>query len=277
MHGDANIEDASTYLLAQADREFAELRHVMNFGRAAGFTGSNERQSSDIFARATLANLFLDIAGSLQTPELAARFTAIARSEADYVARAKVLNRAGGWSYFPDLPELPPDADSLAAAVSLFARIAPQYLELCREPVALVLAGANPDGSFETWIVAPTDSPSARARMQWGIQNCWGSGADPDVLAHFYYSLSLWDSSRYFEAIRRGASRLIELQQTNGTWRATWYVGPAYATGLAVRLLHEFGIGDGAKLHAHKFLIDTQRDDGAWGTARPPRFKPPSA
>jgi squalene-hopene/tetraprenyl-beta-curcumene cyclase len=261
----ATIQNASTYLLAQAGQELADLRHVMNFGHAAGFTGTNERQSGDMFARATLANLFLDIAESVPTTELAEALGSIARREAEYVARAKVLTRGGGWSYFPDLPELPPDADSLAAVVSLFARVAPEYLELCREPVDVVLSGANPDGSFETWIVAPTDMPSDRERMRWGIQNCWGSGADPDVMSHFYHSLWLLDRERYFDAIRKGASTLMDMQRTDGTWRATWYVGDAYGTSLAVRLLAEIGMGESARQHAHTSLLDRQEEDGTWG------------
>jgi len=259
------LERASAYLLAEAERQFSEARHEMNFSRAGGFTGSSERQSSDIFARATLANLFLDIAGWMQEEELSAAFRATARREAEYLARAKIPNRAGGWSYFPDLPELPPDADSLAAVLSLFVRIAPKYIELCQEPVALVLAGAAVDGSFETWIVAPTDAPSDCARMRWAIRNCWGTGADPDVLAHFYYALWLWEPSRFGEAIRRGALKLIEMQQRNGTWRATWYVGPAYGTGLSVRVLQKIGMGDDARARARRFLLDTQGEDGSWG------------
>ena len=30
----------------------------------------------------------------------------------------KLTDRDGGWSYFPDLPELPPDLDSLSAAMT---------------------------------------------------------------------------------------------------------------------------------------------------------------
>ena len=262
---DGALERASAYLLAQAEQQFAEVRHVMKFSRAAGFTGSSEEQSGDIFARATLANLFLDIAESAVTAELAAALRAIAGQEADYIAGARLRDRAGGWSYFPGLPELPPDADSLAAALCLFQRIAPQNISLCRGPVELVLASADAAGAFETWIVASADAPSDRARMEWAIRNCWGTGADPDVLAHFYYALWLWAPDRYADAVRRGAAKLIEMQQPDGSWRATWYVGPAYGTALALRLLRVAGIGDEARVRARRFLLDTQRADGSWG------------
>jgi squalene-hopene/tetraprenyl-beta-curcumene cyclase len=259
------LERASAYLLVQAERRFAEVRHEMNFSRAAGFTGSRERQSGDIFARATLANLFLDIADLVRPSGLATELRAIARSEAEYVAGARLQDRAGGWSYFPDLPELPPDADSLAAALSLFVRIAPEYIPLCQEPVDLVLAGRTVDGSFETWIVAPGDAPADRARMEWAIRNCWGTGADPDVLAHLCYALWLWSPARYEDAVRLGASKIVEMQQPDGRWRATWYVGPAYGTALAVRLLRETGTGGDSILRARRFLSGSQLEDGSWG------------
>jgi squalene-hopene/tetraprenyl-beta-curcumene cyclase len=262
---DASVEGASAYLLAQADRQFAEVRHRMRFSRAAGFTGSSEDQTGDIFARATLANLFLDIAQLLQSPQTAASLRAGAVREAEYVAGARVTDRAGGWSYFPDLPELPPDVDSLAAALSLFARIAPGSAPLCRVPVDLVLAGADPDGSFETWIVAASDAPANRARMEWAIQNCWGTGADPDVLAHFYYALWLWDPQRYAAAIARGAAKVLDMQQPDGSWCAAWYAGPAYGTAMAVRLLRAAGMGDAARQRSQRFLLGSQRADGGWG------------
>lgn len=261
----AIVESASNYLFAQAAEEFAELRHVMYFGHAAGFSGTSERQSGDVFARATLAHLFLDIAAALPDRALASKFISIARGEAEYVARARLVSRVGGWSYFPDLPELPPDADSLAAAISLFARTAPQHLALCLEAVESVLSGALPDGSFETWIISGRDTPSDRERMQWGVRNCWGSGADPDVMAHFYHALWLWDAKRFRDPIQRGAAGLMNMQQENGTWRATWYAGPAYGTGLALRLLREIETGADAVRRAESFLLDTQGVDGAWG------------
>jgi len=260
------IGRAAAYLLAEAERQFAEVRHEMYFPHAAGFSGVSERQSGDIFARATLANLFLDIASLVASAELAAAFRAVARSEASYVARSKVQGRAGGWSYFPGLPELPPDADSLGAAVSLFARVAPEYRALCREALELVLASARPDGSFETWIVAPGDSPGDRACMQRGIESYWGTGADPDVLAHFYYALCLYDPGRYADAIQRGCSKLLEMQQPGGDWKATWYAGSAYGIGLVLRLLRKAEVGEDAQQRARGFLLGTQRRDGMWGS-----------
>ena len=265
---DAAAGRASAYLLAQAERQFAEARHEMTFPHSAGFTGPSERQSGDLFARATLANLCLDVAALTGEPAAAA-LQAVARREAGHLARAKLADRAGGWSYFPALPELPPDADSLAAALTLFLRTAPEYVPLCDEPVEHALAGGGEDGSLETWIVAATDSPDQRTRMQWAIRTCWGGGTDADVLAHFHHALFMRGRARDRPVIERGVAKLIALQQPDGCWRSTWYVGPAFGTGLALRLLRETGKGDEACARARRFLLEAQRPDGAWGDPTP--------
>lgn len=266
---ETGVERASAFLLDQAQRQFAEARHEMTFPHGAGFTGRSEKQSGDVFARATLANLCLDIAASTPDPAHAAAFRALARREATYLAGAKVGDRAGGWSYFPDLPELPPDADSLAAVLSLFLRVAPEHAPLCDEPVECALAGSGEDGSLETWIVGASDPAPLRERMQWGIGSCWGTGTDPDVLAHFHHALVLRAHPRDRAVIERGVAKLMALQQPDGSWRSTWYVGPAFGTGLAVRLLRETGMGAEVRAGAGRFLLDTQREDGRWGEPQP--------
>ena len=64
----------------------------------------------------------------------------------------------------------------------------------------------------------------------------------------------------------RGASSLLDMQKPDGSWRASWYVGPAYGTGLAVRLLRVIGIGADARLRAQRFLLEEQQADTGWGT-----------
>ncbi len=262
------IERASAWLLIQAEHRFAEAAHAMLFPRAAGFTPAEDLQSADLFARATLAHLLLDIAESLPSSGVATDFRNIAAREADYLAASRLQDRAGGWSYFPGLPELPPDADSLAAVLSLFVRAAPQHLPLCEGPVQLVLDGIDTHGNLETWIVAPQDPAAARERMSWGIRNCWGRGTDADVLAHFHHALWLWAPDRYDAVIQLGAQRLADLQQSDGSWRATWYTGPAYGTALALRLLQEAGVGKPAVARALRFITDIQQSDGSWSEGR---------
>ena len=100
---EARIDLGMEFLLREADRQFAEVTHNMLFPFAAGFSGPSEHQSSDVFGRAVLGGLLLDIAG-LVADDLRAQLESVAAREADHVARSKLRDRAGGWSYFPDLP-----------------------------------------------------------------------------------------------------------------------------------------------------------------------------
>lgn len=261
------IARTSELLSSHAGGGFADVWHEMIFPRAAGFTGDAERQCGDVFARAVLGCVLLDIAELTEEFDAAraAGWREIARREADHVASRKLADRHGGWSYFPDLPELPPDADSLAAALALFVRAAPHYVALCATAVDLALHGARADGTMETWIVAPDDAPSARARMQWGIDACWGRGVDADVLAHFYYALRLADGRRYATWIDRGRAFLVGSQRADGAWDCTWYAGAAHMVVLCTQLLRACGSEWTAIDRARAFLESTERADSGWG------------
>ena len=268
---DQAIASAWKYLVQQADLGFPEARHDMRFPRAAGFTGP-DAQSSDLFARAILGSLLDDTADLDRHDTRRAALGRLARREADYVASRKLTTRHGGWSYFPDLPELPPDVDSLSAVLSLFTRVAPDHIALCDEAVAAALEGAGADGSIETWIVSPRDTPADRARMEWGIASSWGTGTDPEVLASFAMALHRLNAVRYASWNHRFASRLAALQQ-HGTWNATWYPGPAYVTGLAVRLFDTLPDASQEMIQAARdardHLVGLQRPDGGWGDPIP--------
>lgn len=263
------IARAKQLLLERARDEFVETRHAMLFPRAAGFTGLEERQVSALFPRAVLAGVLLDVA---DWDEAADPFPAacrrLARREAEHAARAKLTDRQGGWSYFPGLPELPPDVDSLAAVSNLFARIAPDLMPLCEGPLRLALESWRGDGLPETWIVGPTEEPALRERMLWGISHCWGRGPDIDVCANLFLTLAGCDDPARREAARRGAALLASLQGADGSWDATWYAGRQYCASLCVRLLAMMGNAS-AVARALRFVAASQRDDGGWGDAFP--------
>jgi squalene-hopene/tetraprenyl-beta-curcumene cyclase len=257
---------ARAYLLAQVDAHFLEVRHTMGFPRAAGFSGASDMQSSDVFARAVLAGVLLDIADLAE--QWAPTMREIGRREARYVAEAKLRDRAGGWSYFPGLPELPPDADSLAAALALFTRIAPEHTALCVEPLDLALAAAREDGSFETWIVAPRDGPAERAAMTRGIELFWGRASDVEVVAHLCHAVSRFDPAAHRESLDRATAFITSQQRPDGAWAATWYCGPYYGTGLCVRALRERAgteASTAAIERAVRFLRGSRGADACWG------------
>lgn len=232
----------------------------MTFPRWGGFSGP-EQQVSDQFARSVVASLLVDTADALDTadapePALSSTLRAIARREADHLAAARLKDRRGGWSYFPLLPELPPDLDSLSAAVLLFARIAPQHLPLCDEPLALALGQCDASGAAPIWLIHPDDPARERERMRRSVSLHWGDTVDVDVMARFAAALCAAgrtaDAAPTLDFLRRR-------QQADGLWPATWYWSPLVSADLALYLP---GLPTQA---ARRTLLSRQADDGGWG------------
>lgn len=246
------------FLQRQAEAGFPDACHVMTFPHAQGFTGASERQASDLFARAVIGGLLVDLADLAPAWATAARQRAA--HEAAHLAAGRVPDRAGGWSYFPGLPELPPDLDSLAAASTLFARAAPQHLALCDGPIALALSQRRADGAIDTWLIAASDPPQAQAVMQRAVQLCWGSTVDIDVLARFYRALQRCGGAPA-EVVATGAQLVAAAQRDDGAWQGTWYAGPHYGTSLCVELLASTGTAPVAVARACDFARQALADD----------------
>jgi squalene-hopene/tetraprenyl-beta-curcumene cyclase len=261
-----SMEAACSFLLEQAERDFEETRHTMVFPHVAGFTGESEQQSSETFSRSVLARVLSDIGSSegIKHP-LFCSLPDIIEREAERVAAARLPDREGGWSYFPDLPELPPDVDSLAAAALLFTRASPQHVHLCARPIELVINTLRENGGIRTWIFSPNDPHPARQSMERGVELYWGDTVDVEVCAHFYLALLAVDRRRYEGLARRGATFILSTQNENGTWDATWYWGLAYPTGLCLELLQSLGERDESTRKAVDFFKNSQNSDGGWG------------
>jgi hypothetical protein len=257
---------ARAWLMARARRGFPDTAHVMRFPAWAGFSWGAKQQASDLFTRSVLAGVLLDIAELLEDdPVWQAALHDIARREADYIAGARLTDRAGGWSYFPALPELPPDLDSLAAAISLFARVAPEHLPLCERPIELALAGRRADGGLSTWLIAPEDPLRSQSRMRRAISRHWGDTTDAEICARFYAALQLADARKYADTIATGIRWLLTQQNADGSWPCSWYWSPAYAIELCWPLLRAFG-DDHAELGlAVRCVLQQRRSDGGWG------------
>lgn len=261
---DTNVSRAEAYLLAQSRLGFAEAAHKMTFPMRVGFHLRRELQIGDIFARAVLATVCADIAEF--TDEQQDTWLEVARQEATYVANSRLKDRDGGWSYFPGLHELPPDLDSLGAALHLFGRVAPIYLPLCDNPIRWALAGQEPNGALSTWIIAPTNTRAQNRRMQRGIKRYWGDTMDIGVCARFLIALAATNGDRYRSEIDRGIEFVLSRQRSCGLWEGTWYWGDVYVTGLCLRLLAVRPGTENAVRRAVDAIRRLQRKDGGWGT-----------
>lgn len=258
--------DALRFTLHQWELGFGEARHVMRFPRHLGFQAEWEHQYGDIFQRAIVADALSDAAGSFPA------VLPIISSECDYLLSQKQTHGLRGWSYFPNLPELPADADDLAAVLQVLVR--GNRLAEARahcEPVLETLFRDNghADGSFETWIVPREDRTRDEERQVEFIRTSWGSGPDATVMANLLYALALYDRERFQAVIDRGIDFIESRQGTiEGSWGGAWYHGRFYGAYVVTRLLAMVRPSSPAMPRVVEFLKMTRRPDGGWGTQR---------
>jgi squalene-hopene/tetraprenyl-beta-curcumene cyclase len=232
---------ALRWLLGQWRLGFREAAHVMRFPPEAGFTGPDV-QLGDTFARALVAGSLLDA-----DTHADGQLRPCIEREARYLAAAR-RPEPGLWSYFPSLPELPPDADDDAEVLRVLFRhgaagelVPPARALVPQEEIRACLElafgeCAHPDGSFETWLV-PRGQGGAAARQREYSRRFWGEGPDVEVMANLLDAAAQFDPVMYAEPVRRGTRYILAAQDDDGSWPATWYHGKLYAAYACCRLL----------------------------------------
>ncbi|WP_437601285.1 hypothetical protein [Sorangium sp. So ce590] len=246
-------------LLAAADDDFAESKHVMSFPRAQGFRGPADEQVGDVFARALIADALQDDDAEAHAPLIVGAI--------EHLLDRRRRDEVGGWSYFPDLIELPADADDLAQVMLVLLRGGRRDLvaQYCEAPLAALLALASDEGFLPTWIVPDPPRTAEQALQAEWVRLAWGSTADPEVIANLLHALVLYDPDRFGAIVVAGANWLAAEQRADGSWRSTWYHGPYYATWQAVRLIAGIVPHHPCVARARAFLLESRLGAGGWG------------
>jgi squalene-hopene/tetraprenyl-beta-curcumene cyclase len=245
--------------VAEAERGYPEAAHVMAFPRAQGFMVERDEQVGDIFQRACMVETLVAI-----RDRTGRDLRDLIVHETDYLLSMRRGYAPGGWSYFPTLHELPPDADDLAVVIRalIAANRRDAVTAHCVEPLLVLIEECRTGpGMFETWIV-PRRGAAVHDRQRWWIANAWGQGPDCEVIANLVHALTRFDSVRYAGTIAECAARLGEIQAADGSWPSSWYHGSFYAGWLC-----SLALGAQGKPTARwrAYLRDSQRQDGGWG------------
>ncbi|MBC1189777.1 prenyltransferase/squalene oxidase repeat-containing protein [Microcystis aeruginosa CS-558/01A06] len=255
--------DGLNFIIKQWQLGFGEARHIMVFAQEQGFSSSQEYQYGDVFQRALIADALCDV-----DEQLGGLLQPLLKEEVNYLLNCQRTTGIGGWSYFPDLPELSPDADDLAQIMQVLFRLGhgAEIVKFCETPLKFLLEDcAYPDGSFETWIIPQNQrTPEQENQAKWA-KEAWGTGPDTDVIANLVYALWLYDSQRFSDQIKQGISYLESQQQADGSWLSSWYHGPYYGTYVCLRLLAATKPDSPAISRASNFLKTHQHSDGGWG------------
>lgn len=252
-------------VLQHWQRGFGELRHIMIFPRELGFQAGRDHHYGDVFQRALIADTLCDANGWLD-----GQLTPVIDHELDYLKVKRRHSGIGGWSYFPELSELPPDADDLAQIMQVLLRQGRHndVYSLCELPLHTLLSdNTYPDGSFETWIIPAHQRTDEQNRQALFTATAWGYGPDCDVMANMLYALWLYDSQRFAATVQAGLNYIQLQQRADGAWSSTWYDGLFYGTYVNLRLLAATGCHTAALQQGHTFLLRQQHPDGGWGNS----------
>jgi squalene-hopene/tetraprenyl-beta-curcumene cyclase len=255
--------DGLHFLLRQWQQGFGEVRHIICLEPHDGFSGSRKYHSSDIFQRALIADTLCDANDLLD-----AQLQPWLDYEVKYLVNCRLTSGVGGWSYYPSLPELAPDADDLGQVIQALLRSGYQdaVKEYGEPPLTVLLCdNASPDGSFETWIV-PTHGRTPQQERQVEFNRLIrGTGPDNGVIANLLYALRLYKPLDFAITVQRGVTYLETQQQDDGHWVSRWYYGPYYGTFVCLRLLAAARPDSPTIPRALQFLRRHQRPDGGWG------------
>jgi squalene-hopene/tetraprenyl-beta-curcumene cyclase len=249
-------------LLVHARTGFREAAHAMFLPRFLGFSGSKDVYYGDVFQRALIADVLCDVDGAI-----GGVLYPLINAELDYLISRRSSVGIGGWSYFPELPELAPDADDLGQVLTALVRGGRRATALVyvSEPLRVLFSDCiHDDGSFETWIIPASERDLMQERQLAAARARWGTGADPEVVANLLYSLVLLGDRRFDAVCRRGASYLERSQHESGCWNARWYFGPYYGTYVCMRLLRLLRPTSESLVRGAEFIRRTQLVDGTW-------------
>ena len=251
------------FIFKQWQLGFGELCHIMRFPHSMGHTAKGEFQQGDTFQRAVIADILCDV-----NALVGSQLDSMIAYEVEYLLSKRCADSTGGWRYFPDLPELPPDADDLAQIMQVLLKCGRMdwLKDHCETPLSVLLRdNMHADGSFETWIIPTASRSSAQERQVAWAKNAWGIGADCEVMANLLYALARYDADRFQGVIEQGVDFIEAAQEDNGSWMSTWYHGPFYGIYVCLRLLTKTRPNSLAIRAGVAFLRRTQHSDGGWG------------
>lgn len=255
----SRVRDATAVLLEHQRSGYADAVHTMTFPRMHDGVVRMETHPALLFQRAVILDCLLDARRVAEVSD------DVIAAETLALLRGKHRGVAGGWSYIPEVAELPPDADDLGAVLLALCRVGGAVLaETCEDAIALALESAGADGSFPTWILDPLGQSKAdeacRAYLWIG-----GLGIHPEVVANLLCALHEYDRERFATNLRLATRYFEATQGDDGLWQSRWYAGLFYGTYRVVDFLSRVDPSHQALRRAQHAIVDAQRADGGWG------------
>ena len=260
--GSDMIASAAQFILDQRGLGYPEALHAMSFALPDQVNSAGHNHTGIVFQRAIVTDVLLDLrdAGLFQCDQAI-------DEEIHKLVEARLRDVPGGWSYFPTLRDLPPDADDLGQILQVLVRGGySQTRPLVEEPIRMLFEKcAHPDGSFDTWILDPGATDPVTLAMAASIRTSWGSGPDVEVIANMAYGLTIYDPHRFEREVEGAVTYVETRQQPAGNWIPSWYSSSYYGTYVVARLLTATRPDSLCLAKVWEFLLSAQRSDGGFG------------
>jgi len=250
------------HLAAQTVGGLDDLADSTRVPPELGLRVDKEDQHVDVFQRGVVADVLLDCSDLLGR-----QLEPVIEHELDYLMdRRRTDGR--GWSYLPEVPEFPPDSDTLSSVMIalLGAGRRIDVDKYCRPAVEFVLRDClGPAGMPRTWLVPDAErSGDGRLPEPWLSCLVEGSG-DADVIPSLLYALHVDDPRGAAEWVARGADYLERVQRDDGGWVSPFYCGRFYVVYACLRFFGAVRPESPAVTRALELLRAVQQDDGGWG------------
>jgi squalene-hopene/tetraprenyl-beta-curcumene cyclase len=258
-----SCQRATAMLLGEQRTGYREAVHWMEVPRLEEDRVWLEEHPAIVFQRAVVLDSLLDAyAAGLDVP------ASVLAREALALLQAKRHDVRGGWSYLPDVPELPPDADDLAMVAQVLLRCGGQPLAAaCQHALSLALAAADHGGAVPTWILDPGEEPHRNELFRRYIELTRAGGIHPEVVANLLYAASLHATPMGRQRSASAIACLESAQDDDGSWPSRWYWGRHYGTYRAVLALKALAPDSPALGRARDYLVSGQNPDRGWGAA----------
>jgi len=258
-----SITNAINYILTQRELNYPEMQHKMYFPKSEGFLGEKELLNGDVFQRTFVIDALIDSKSFIPNADK------IIKQEVEVLVSLKLKNVRGGWSYAPELPELPPDSDDLAQVLQVLVKSNYELIEEeVSDPISLLINDCSyDDGTFECWIIDKKDTSQLSNSIRSFTEKKWmfQRGKDNGVQANILYGLFLYDYENLEDRIIKGVSLVEKRQTVEGYWDSNWYWGNYYGTYVSVRLIAAVKPGSPTLKKAEQYIVSNQNYDGGWG------------
>lgn len=261
---DANFYKGLSYMSSEAEKDFAEAKHIMYLPPNEGFCGRDTTYVGDVFSHA----IIWDVLSELNNKFNLNIANNINLGVSTLISKRR-RSRTGGWSYLPMAKENATDADDLGQILQLLLNSNNKDLAIkyCSKPINILLTDNQlKNGGIKTWIIPKLNQTKTEKIQLHFNKTKWGSGPNPDVVANFLYGLYLLDKDRYAKQIIRSSKYLAKEQHNDGYWLSRWYYREYYGTYVCIRIL--FTNKDLFKASLKKaiaYILSTQNSDGGWG------------